>query len=311
MLKFGASGHEDRQLVDMAFNKKKADDRKEWLRSFVPGTFLDHSIKEIPIRDFINKELILFSIADNMRSIPSVVDGFKPGQRKVLFGCFKRNLKGEIKVAQLVGYISEITAYHHGEQSLAGTIVGMAQHFVGNNNINVLSPNGQFGTRLQGGKDHASPRYIFTAIAPITRTLFHKEDDAVLTYLNDDGQSIEPAWFMPILPMVLVNGSDGIGTGWSSAVPNYNPAEVAANIRRKIAGQPMEPMHPWFRGFRGTIEVNGPGRYTTTGIAAQVDAETVEIFELPIRSWTNTYVEQLLAWSQGTEKQPAIVRVRP
>ena len=309
MLKFGASGAEDRQLVDMAFNKKKADDRKEWLRSFVPGTYLDHSIKEIPIRDFINRELILFSMADNMRSIPSVVDGFKPGQRKVLFGCFKRNLKGEIKVAQLVGYISEITAYHHGEASLAGTIVGMAQHFVGNNNINVLSPNGQFGTRLQGGKDHASPRYIFTAIAPITRHLFHKNDDAVLTYLNDDGQSIEPAWFMPILPMVLVNGSDGIGTGWSSAVPNYNPAEVSANIRRKIAGQPMEPMHPWFRGFKGTIESNGVGRYTTTGIAAQTDADTVEIFELPIRSWTNTYVEQLLAWSQSTEKQPAIVSV--
>lgn len=133
-------------------------------------------------------------MADNMRSIPSVVDGFKPGQRKVIFGCFKRKLKGEIKVAQLVGYISEAAAYHHGEASLAGTIVGLAQHFVGNNNVNVLSPNGQFGTRLQGGKDHASARYIFTSIAPLTRLLFHKEDDAILTYLNDDGQNIEPTW---------------------------------------------------------------------------------------------------------------------
>lgn len=159
-----------------------------------PGTYLDHNTREIPIRDFINKELVLFSMADNIRSIPSVVDGFKPGQRKVLFGCFKRNLKSEAKVAQLVGYISEATAYHHGEQSLAGTIVGMAQHFVGNNNINPLMPNGQFGTRLQGGKDHASPRYIFTSLAPITRKIFRKEDDEVLNYLNDDGQSIEPFW---------------------------------------------------------------------------------------------------------------------
>jgi hypothetical protein len=95
------------------------------------------------------------------------------------------------------------------------TIVGLAQNFVGSNNINVLDPNGQFGTRLQGGQDAASPRYIFTNVAAITRTIFHPADDALLDYLNDDGQSIEPSWYMPILPMVLVNGSDGIGTGAS------------------------------------------------------------------------------------------------
>lgn len=192
-------------------------------------------------------------MADNLRSIPSVVDGFKPGQRKVLFGCFKKNIKAEIKVFQLVGYIGEHSAYHHGEQSLAGTIVGLAQQFVGNNNLNLLLPNGQFGTRLQGGKDHASPRYIFTALAPITRTVFHREDDAILTYLNDDGQSIEPNWYMPILPMVLVNGSDGIGTGWSSAIPNYNPTDIIANLRKKMRGEPMETMHPWYRGFRVSL----------------------------------------------------------
>jgi DNA topoisomerase-2 len=274
-----------------------------------PGTYLDQNTREIPIRDFINKELILFSMADNVRSIPSVVDGFKPGQRKVLFGCFKRNLKSEAKVAQLVGYISEVTAYHHGEASLAGTIVGMAQHFVGNNNINPLMPNGQFGTRLQGGKDHASPRYIFTSLCPITRKIFRKEDDEVLAYLNDDGQSIEPMWYMPILPMVLVNGSDGIGTGWSSAIPTYNPSEIVANIRRKMEGKELLPMHPWFRGFKGTVQDLGAGRYNTCGIACMTSDDTVEIFELPVRTWTNTYVEQLLAWSQATDKQPAIVKV--
>jgi DNA topoisomerase-2 len=148
-LAFRVADDEDRSLVDMAFNKKKADHRKEWLRGFVPGTFLDHSISEVPISDFVNKELILFSMADNVRSIPSMVDGFKPGQRKVLFGCFKRNLKKEIKVAQLGGYVAEHSAYHHGEQSLTMTIVGLAQDFVGSNNINVLEPNGQFGTRAQ------------------------------------------------------------------------------------------------------------------------------------------------------------------
>lgn len=246
-------------------------------------------------------------MADNMRSIPSMVDGFKPGQRKVLFACFKRNLKAETKVAQLVGYIGEVTSYHHGEASLAGTIVGLAQHFVGNNNINTLMPNGQFGTRLMGGKDHASPRYIYTTIAPLTRTLFHKADDEILTYLRDDGLGIEPTWYMPILPMVLVNGTDGIGTGWSSAVPNYNPLDIVANLRKKMEGGEMEEMHPWYRGFKGTIENNGGGKYTTIGNAT-IDGDVVEITELPVKTWTNSYVEQLLAWSTGTDKVPALVK---
>ena len=92
----------------------------------------------------------------------------------------------------------------------------LAQDFVGSNNINVLEPNGQFGTRLAGGKDAASPRYIFTNISKLTRCIFHPDDDALLNYLHDDGQSIEPEWYLPILPMILVNGSEGIGTGEST-----------------------------------------------------------------------------------------------
>ena len=123
-----------------------------------------------------------------------MVDGFKPGQRKILYSCFKRNLKSDIKVAQLSGYVAEHSAYHHGEASLASTIVGLAQDFVGSNNVNLLVPSGQFGTRLQGGKDCASPRYIFTRLAPIARSIFHPADDALLNYLDEEGQSIEPEW---------------------------------------------------------------------------------------------------------------------
>jgi DNA topoisomerase-2 len=191
---FKALNDEDRGLVDMAFSKKKADDRKDWLRKVKPGTHMDHNEAEIPISDFINKELVLFSVADNVRSIPSVVDGFKPGHRKIVYACFKRNLKSEIKVAQLAGYVAEHSAYHHGEASLGSTIVGLAQNYVGSNNIHLLEPIGQFGTRLQGGKDAASARYIFTSLSPITRAVFHPNDDALLTYLDDDGQRIEPEW---------------------------------------------------------------------------------------------------------------------
>ena len=174
----------------------------------------------------MDRELILFSVADCQRSIPSICDGLKPGQRKILFSCFKRKLKNEIKVAQLSGYVSEHSAYHHGEVSLQGTIVNMAQTYVGSNNVNLLLPNGQFGTRAANGKDAASARYIFTCLSPVTRTLFPEADDNVLDYQVEEGQSIEPNHYLPIVPFVLINGSEGIGTGWSTSIPMYNFRDV-------------------------------------------------------------------------------------
>ncbi|PWZ27424.1 DNA topoisomerase 2 [Zea mays] len=244
---------QDGNHIELAFSKKRIADRKQWLTNFQPGTYIDQREKHVKYSDFINKELILFSMADLQRSIPSMVDGLKPGQRKILFCSFKRNFVKEAKVAQFSGYVSEHSAYHHGEQSLAGTIIGMAQNFVGSNNINLMYPSGQFGTRAQGGKDAASPRYIFTKLSHITRTIFPKDDDILLNYLNEDGQSIEPTWYMPILPMVLVNGSEGIGTGWSSYIPNYNPRDILANLRRLLNGESTVPMHPWYRGFKVSI----------------------------------------------------------
>ncbi|OMO96852.1 DNA topoisomerase II, eukaryotic-type [Corchorus olitorius] len=295
----------DGEAIELAFSKKKIEARKNWLRQFESGTHLDHNQKLIKYTEFINKELILFSMADLQRSIPSMVDGLKPGQRKILFCCFKRNFVKEAKVAQFSGYVSEHSAYHHGEQSLCSTIIGMAQDFVGSNNINLLRPNGQFGSRNLGGKDAASPRYIFTNLSPITRYLFPKGDDGLLDYLNEDGQSIEPTWYVPIIPTVLVNGSEGIGTGWSSYIPNYNPRDIIANIRHLLNGEPMEPMHPWYRKFKGTIEKTTSKEagvtYTVSGIIEEVDETTLSITELPIRRWTQDYKEFLEAILMGND----------
>jgi DNA topoisomerase-2 len=117
------------------------------------------------------------------------------------------------QVAQLIGYIAEQAAYHHGEQSLAMTIVNLAQDYVGSNNLNLLMPNGQYGTRDQGGKDHASPRYIFTEPSPIARAVFHSSDDPLLNNLKEDNDTIEPEYYVPIIPLILINGAEGIGTG--------------------------------------------------------------------------------------------------
>ena len=292
---FDTMKDEEAELIDLAFSKKKADERKEWLRQFKPGTFLDHTTQRISYTDFINKELILFSMADNIRSIPSVVDGLKPGQRKVLFTCFKRNLKKDVKVVELAGTVSGLTAYAHGETSLQQTIVGLAQTFVGSNNINCLEPSGNFGSRLQGGSDAASARYIYTRLSPFARKLFHPADEPLLTYNTDDDKRIEPEVYIPILPMVLINGADGIGTGWSSSIPNYNPEDIVANLKRMMAGESPEPMQPWFRGFKGQVTQMAPDRYKFSGIVEKIENSSTEvrITELPIRTWTQDFKDKL------------------
>lgn len=305
------AGDQDGDAIELAFSKKRIDDRKEWLSNYVPGTFLDQSVNKISYEDFINRELILFSRADLERSIPSMLDGLKPGQRKILYACFKRNLKKDIKVAQLSAYVAEHSAYHHGEASLASAIINLAQDFVGANNINLLHPSGQFGTRLQGGKDAASPRYIFTRLSAMTRQLFNENDDVLLNYLNEEGQSIEPEWYMPIIPTVLVNGAEGIGTGWSTSIPNYNPRDIIANLRRLLNGEEQVPIHPWYRGFNGSMmEVphkSGQRSYVVSGIITQTGPNTVEITELPLHKWTQDYKEFLEELMKPQEKEGALV----
>ena len=304
---FHAMQENEPELIELAFSKKKADERKEWLRQFKPGTYLDHSTRHITYTDFVNKELILFSMADNMRSIPSVIDGFKPGQRKVLYACFRKNLKKDMKVVELAGYVSGITAYQHGETSLQQTIVGLAQTFVGSNNLNCLEPSGNFGSRLQGGNDCASARYIYTRLSPFARRVFHPLDEKILTYNKDDDKNIEPEMYVPVVPMLLINGADGIGTGWSSAIPNYNPEDIVKNLFLMMDGNEPEPMTPWFRDFQGSVEKVAADRYIFKGVCKQISDNDVEITELPIRLWTQDFKDKLSEIIRA-EKAPSWIK---
>ncbi|XP_023932528.1 LOW QUALITY PROTEIN: DNA topoisomerase 2-alpha-like [Lingula anatina] len=316
---FKYSGPSDDASITLAFSKKKIEERKQWLSNFMedrkrraelglPDVYLyGKDTRHITYNDFINKELILFSNMDNERSIPSLIDGFKPGQRKVMFTCLKRNLQKEIKVAQLAGSVSEMSAYHHGEMSLMGTIINLAQNFVGSNNLNLLQPIGQFGTRLHGGKDAASPRYIFTALSPLARAVFNAHDEPLYKYCYDDNLKVEPQFYVPILPMVLVNGAEGIGTGWSTKIPNYDIREIVSNLKRLIDGEEPRPMIPAFKNFIGTIEDHS-GETICHGEVSILDDETIEITELPIRVWTQNYKESVLEpMLQGTDKTPAVI----
>ena len=283
--------------IILAFDKSKSDSRKTWL---LESTEKKPSELEIPygnverlgISDFIHKDLVNFSLADLRRSIAHVSDGLKPSQRKVLYACFTKNLTSEMKVAQLAAYVSEKTSYHHGEVSLADTIVKLAHNFMGSNNINLLEPCGQFGTRLMGGKDASQTRYIFTKLTKSARQLFDPRDDPVLQYLDDDGKQIEPEYYVPILPTVLVNGTEGIGTGFSSYIPPFNPDDIRMNIERVLTGENVIPMKPWFDKFTGRVFSNEEGLWITEGTWVHT-GNILKITELPPGRWTQEYKEYL------------------
>lgn len=301
--------------IDMIFNKKRSDDRKDWLSAYDRDSYLDTSKDNVTYDEFINKELIHFSKYDCDRSIPNLMDGLKISLRKILYAAFKKNLNSEIKVAQFSGYVSEHSGYHHGEASLNAAIVGMAQTFVGSNNINLLVPSGQFGTRLQGGKDSASERYIFTYLNDITRKLYPSLDDPILKYLNDDGQMVEPLYYTPIIPMILVNGAKGIGTGFSTDILCYNPLDII-NLLEDMLGPKAydltsKKLVPYYDGFKGEIHEIGTSKYLIKGKYEMVEQDKIHVYELPVGYWTDdfkSHLEGLLETtdSNGKKLQPVI-----
>jgi DNA topoisomerase-2 len=293
---FEHTGQQSDNAIDMVFNKKRADDRKTWLETvYNRDSFADTRKQMIPYEEFINKELIHFSKYDCDRSIPNLMDGLKISLRKILYSAFKKRLSSEIKVAQFSGYVSEQSCYHHGEESLNKAIVGMAQNFIGSNNINVLFPSGQFGSRIKGGQDASSPRYIFTRLEKITRIIFPEQDDNILRYLNDDGTPVEPQFYVPIIPMVLVNGSKGIGTGFSTEIMCYNPLQIINYLKNKL--QTIETdgteFMPYYEGFTGSITKIGDNKFMFKGKYEIIDQDKIKVIELPVGYWTEDFKELL------------------
>jgi len=299
------------ESMSLAFSKKRADDRKDWLSKYDPERALIIGDKgNVDYSRFIHDELIHYSNADNIRSLPSLMDGLKPSQRKIMFGCLKRGLRSEIKVAQLAGYVSEHAAYHHGEASLTAAITSMAQTFVGANNINLLKPVGQFGTRLLGGKDAASPRYIHTQLEHIIDSIFRKEDNGILEHLDDDGMIVEPKNYFPVVPMLVINGCIGIGTGFSTDIPPHQPEDVVGLLKDRLEGRrnTLEniALRPWWFGFKGPIQQVSDGVWLTKGIYTFDDArKVVSISELPISTWTHDYKAFLDELCTNTEMDSA------
>jgi DNA topoisomerase-2 len=284
-----------RANINLAFSNDQSNTRKNWIANYKENEVEyteDNNMFGLNVSDFINYELIKFSIADCKRSLPNLVDGLKESQRKILYACFLKNLNQPLKVAQLGAYVAEKTCYHHGENSLSDTIIKMNQDFVGANNVPLLLKDGQHGTRLQLGKDAASPRYIFTKLASRTRSIFHSDDDAILTSLYDDGDTIEPEYYCPIIPMILVNGGEGIGTGWSTSIPCYNPADIVSWIKNWLSETDTGELIPWYNGFEGRIVPVSKHKFETHGVAKQ-DGKKIVVTEIPIGISIEKYKEHL------------------
>ena len=303
--------HTSDDQILLGFDKNYSDKRKTWLRYYDPNYILKNDQKLINTEEYINGELRHFSNDNNKRAIPILYDGLKPSQRKILYTAFKRKLftrQQEKRVQIFAGSVIEETFYHHGEASIIEAIVSMSQNFIGSNNINLLYPSGTFGTRDKGGDDHASARYINTFMSSVTRKIFREEDNIILNYLNEDGENIEPEYYLPIIPMVLVNGVDGIGTGFMSKIPKYNPLDLIDIILNKldvdnndllkfnfddIASNESINIKPFYKGFKGEIVYDENGRYKIYGKFKILDENKLQITELPIGLWNYDYKEFL------------------
>jgi DNA topoisomerase-2 len=279
-----------------AFDKSFSDDRKLWLEKYDPDadTWTLDDMKEryikYPISKFLNDELIKFFYDDCARSLPSVYDGFKESERKIFYGAMKRKLITDLKVAQFGAYVAEHTHYHHGENNLFNTIINMAQSYPGTNNIPLFYPEGNFGTRLSGGEDAASPRYIYTKLTKEAIALFPEDDNEIYEQKMEETDLIEPYYYVPILPMLLINGCLGIGSGWMCYVPTYSPSDVIKNATRIMNGLEILPMIPWYKGFTGPVTDIGDGRFETKGLY-NIIGNTLNIWELPIGMWNDKFVK--------------------
>jgi DNA topoisomerase-2 len=241
--------------TDKVFNPKLSNWRKTWLtcRGVDDVRALDYTKSSFTIDEFYDSELYQFSQADIVRSIPSVVDGLKRSQRQVMCGAFyhfERTGNKRYKVAQLAAVVAAHTKYAHGEVSLQDCITGMAQRFPGSNNLALLEDKGAFGSRMQNGKDASSARYIYTQLSPEARLVFPPEDDAVLVPRVEEGSRVEPRFYVPTVPLLLLNGASGIATGYSTELPCFNPGDIVRIVRLRLQGLPAQDPLPWYRGYR-------------------------------------------------------------
>jgi len=304
MISYKAENNEnEKKNLKLGFDGSVSQLRKKWIleeiekRQHNETRGLAQFKGNMTLSSFINHHVIVYHCTAITRALPSYIDGLKESQRKILYGCFLKNLTKPAKVDQLAGFIAERTGYRHGGVSLQDTIVKMGQGFVGSNNIPLLQNAGQFGSRLQGGTDAAAARYIYTAPERLTRAIFPQVDDIILSRVVEDGVDVEPLFYAPVIPTVLANGSRGIASGFSTFIPAYNPLDLVAWIREWLRSPQkvkQSPLVPWYRGYKGTITLHKDKKYWTSEGSLKYEKDGYwHVRELPIGLWTGKFKEHL------------------
>jgi len=252
---------------------------------------------EIKIEDFFNTDYVDSASYDNLRKISSYVDGLKNCNRKIIHTILKKNINTKTKVSRLQSTISEYTEYLHGEDGIGKVIVGMAQNFTGTNNIPLLQRNGNYGNRM----DHvsAASRYIYTQKEAYLDKIFKKEDYDILKEQYFEGVKIEPRFFIPILPMLLVNGSEGISTGFAQKILPRDPKIIISEITKVLSGEKglddIDLGSPYWEGFKGKVvkDEETPNKWYVYGNIIIENKNTIIIDELPVGYDLKKYISIL------------------
>lgn len=251
--------------------------------------------QSISTTNFIDTKLKLYSAHSNVRGIPFIGDGFKEAQRKAIYGMVTRGENADKDtVERLSARCAAESDYHHGTTSMEGTIISLAQSFAGSNNIPLIEGFGQFGDRLS--RKAASARYIKAKLSTNFRKYFKKDDDLILEYKMSNGEQIEPKHFIPLLPMSLINGAEGMGTGHSTYILTYNPLDIKGAIAQVLSGKVLTPylLTPWFDGFTGTVvRDKTTGQVIITGKFERVGNLSIKVSDLPVGVQDEAYEEHL------------------
>lgn len=241
------------------------------------------------LEDFFKDEYIDFSVYDNVRKLGSYIDGQKNAMRKILHTVLQQNIDKFVKVSNLGPKVQDFAQYLHG--SLEGTVVNMTANYVGSgNNLPLLEGDGNFGSTFI--PEAAATRYIFARMNPVLKQLFVKDDFVNLHHQNFEGAKIEPRYYMPTLPIIAINGSEGVSIGFAQKILPRDPAQIKKWVEQKAKGQkPKADLTPHWSGMRCTVtQGDSPTQWVITGAFNRTSKHRIMITALPVGYTLSQYL---------------------
>lgn len=236
-----------------------------------------HSLEAVPLETLVKDEYRIYQIYTLMdRAIPYLQDGLKPSQRRILYTLFKNQSKGLMKVSSLTGLV--LTLHPHGPASVESSIVNMAQDYTFSNNYPLIDKKGYFGERME--TQAAAARYIECKLGEIAKVVLFDDMNQVEMVPNYDEKVMEPVALLPKLPIMLLNGAEGIGTGFSVVIPSYKHTDIINSMKEFLATGKAKKIKPWIRNYDEKIEVEKGGKIIFPMGFSQI-GEKIYITELP------------------------------